>query len=234
VLLVAFVVHALRLRTIPLIDLRLLGSRPFAASAALMFLAGLVLFGAVSLLPLYLQLVRGYTAVHAGLLLAPQGLGMGISLIVAGRLLDRVPPRWIVLVGLGLTGTASLFFTQLSPSTHQGAIAATLVVSGLGLGAVLVPVMSTAIVFLRPAQMARASSTVRIFQQLGGAFAGAVVAMVLQRRISAALADGTGLTGAFGGTYWWLLAFTALALVPALLLPGRLPDTSPVDQPVAG
>ena len=71
-LLAGSAVHALRTRTEPLIDLRLLRTRTFAASSAVVFLSGLALFGAIILLPLYYQQVRAASPLHAGLLLAPQ------------------------------------------------------------------------------------------------------------------------------------------------------------------
>jgi EmrB/QacA subfamily drug resistance transporter len=72
-MLAAFAFHALRTRVEPIIDLRLFRVRSFASSATMMFLLGLSLFGAVILLPLYYQQVRGDSALEAGLLLAPQG-----------------------------------------------------------------------------------------------------------------------------------------------------------------
>jgi MFS family permease len=82
VLVVAFIWHALRSRH-PLIDLRLFRRRSFAAATTVMFLFGFAMFGLVLLVPLYLQQARGWSAVHAGMLALPQGLGMAIGLSVS-------------------------------------------------------------------------------------------------------------------------------------------------------
>jgi hypothetical protein len=66
--------------------------------------------------------------------------------------------------------------------------------------------------------MAHASSTTRIMQQLGGAFGTAVVAVILQSQLT-----GHPAATAFDTTFTWVFAFTVLAVVPALLLPRRLP-----------
>src|SRR5215211_2264527 len=182
VLLVAFVVHALRTKAQPIIDLRLFRSRTFATSSAVVFLAGTVLFAAMGALPLYLQQVRGFTALHTGLLLVPMGVGMGVSLITAGRLSDRLSPRPIVLVGLTLSGAACLVYTQLGAHTSQLLIGVTLVASGAGVGAVLVPVLATAVRYVRSQDIPRATTAGRIFLQLGSSLGAAVILIVLSAR----------------------------------------------------
>jgi EmrB/QacA subfamily drug resistance transporter len=219
-LLVAFTVHALRTRIEPLIDLRLFRSRSFTASAGLMFLAGLSIFGALLLLPLYYQQVRGQSALDAGLLLAPQGLGMMIALPIVGVLVDRVSPRPIVLVGMALATVGTIPYAQVGPGTSELALGASLVIRGAGLGAVFVPAMTVAYRGLRREAIPRATSAVRIFQQVGASFGTAVLAVVLQHQSAAHAAAGSaGLATAFGHTFWWTVGFTLLAFVPALLMP---------------
>jgi EmrB/QacA subfamily drug resistance transporter len=223
VLLLGFALHALRTRIEPIIDLRLFRARTFSGSSAVVFFFSMAMLGTALLLPLYYQQVRGEDALHAGLLLAPQGLGMGIALILAGRLTDRIGPRPIILAGLALTATSTLAYTQLGAHTSILLISIALAVSGLGLGAALVPAMTGAYRGLTKEAIPRASSSVRIFQQLGGSFGIAILAVVLQQQITDDAANGHATTGslaaAYGHTFWWALAFTAIALLPALLLP---------------
>ena len=79
----AFVVHALRSRTEPILDPRLFRSRTFLGSSGVIFFFSMAMLGSALLLPIYYQLVRGEDALHAGLLLAPQGLGFGLALVAA-------------------------------------------------------------------------------------------------------------------------------------------------------
>jgi EmrB/QacA subfamily drug resistance transporter len=234
--LVAFIVHALRTRVEPIVDLRLFRARSFSASSAVVFFFSMAMLGTALLLPLYYQQVRGEDALHAGLLLAPQGLGMGVALVLAGRLTDRLGPRPIILAGLALTAAGTLAYTQLAADTSFLFISAALVLSGLGLGAALVPAMTGAYRGLRKEAVPRATSSIRIFQQLGGSFGVAILAVVLQQQIADEAGGGRSATGrlaaAYGHTFWWALAFTALALVPALLLPGtRTHPAGAVDAP---
>ncbi len=221
VLLAAFIRHAIRVDD-PLIDLRLFRARGFAAASAGMFLSTVVLFGSMALLPLYYQQVRGQDALHAGLLLIPFGVGMGLSLVVSGRLADRVAPRGIAVAGLVLAGLGTLAYTRIDLHTSFVVIGAAQLLNGAGVGAVIVPMTAAAMRMVPPAAIPRASTAVRIFQQLGGSFGSALLFVVLQRQIaghtSGVRPDATAVAQAFGHTFWWSAAFSALALVPALLL----------------
>jgi EmrB/QacA subfamily drug resistance transporter len=225
-LLLGFAVHALHTRTEPIIDLRLFRARNFSGSSAVVFFFSMAMLGTALLLPLYYQQVRGEDALHAGLLLAPQGLGMGVALIVAGRLTDRLGPRPIILAGLTLTAVATFAYTRLGAHTSILFMSAALVVGGLGLGAAIVPAMTGAYRDLAREAIPRATSSVRIIQQLGGSFGVAVLAVVLQQQITDRAGGGhgdsaAGLAAAYAHAFWWTLGFTALALLPALLLPSR-------------
>jgi EmrB/QacA subfamily drug resistance transporter len=226
-LLVAFVVHALGTRAEPIVDLRLFRVRSFWASACLLFLAGLSLYGALLLLPLFYQRVRGEDVLAAGLLLVPQGIGALLVRVWAGELTDRVGARPVVLVGIALSVAGTLPFALAGPDTGQLLLDAALVVRGAGLGAVIVPVMAAAYQGLPEKQIPHASNAIRIAQQVGGAFGAAVLAVVLDGRTAGnAIAGGPGIVAAFDRAFWWSVGFAVLAFVPALLLPRRKCDRS--------
>ena len=75
-----------------------------------MFVAGLSMYGALPLLPLYYQQVRGASALTAGLLMVPQGVGSLLPRTVAGRLIDRIGPRPVVLAGMTLAALGTVPF----------------------------------------------------------------------------------------------------------------------------
>ncbi len=216
VLLGAFVVHALRTPAEPLVSVRLFRSPGFAGASGLLFLAGLSIYGAMLLLPLYFQQARGYSALGAGLMLVPQGVGSILPRTIVGRLTDKIGPRPVTLAGVALAGLGTVPFALAGGRTSIVVLGAALVVRGAGLGAATIAVMAGAFQGLAKADLPHASSATRIMQQVGGAFGAAVLVVILAR-----LEAGHTVIAAFGDTFWWGTGFTVLALVPALLLPGR-------------
>ncbi len=234
VLLGVFAFHALRTRRPPLVDLRLFKVRSFTASNSSLFLAGFGVYGALLLLPLYYQQIRGQSALYAGLLLAPQGVGMLLTRSTAGKLTDRIGARPIVLVGVALTAVGTVAYTQVGVHTSEVLLGLSLVVRGAGLGAVTIPIMATAYLGLRPEQVPHASTVTRISQQIGGAFGTAILAMILTTQLHAHADSGLpGQAAAFGTAFWWSLGFTIIAIVPALALPHQHHDriTTPSSTP---
>jgi len=223
VLLAAYCVHALRTSATPMVDLKLFRSRTFTGASTLLFLAGLSIYGAMLLLPLYFQVVRHDSALVAGLLMVPQGIGSIAPRTLAGRLTDRIGPRLVVLAGIALAAVGTIPFALAGLHTNYWLLGAALVVRGAGLGLATIAVMAGAFQGLSREQVPHASSATRILQFVGGSFGAAIlVALILDRQITAhAAAGAAGLATAFGHTFWWCTAFTALALLPALLLAGH-------------
>ncbi|MEA2249621.1 MAG: hypothetical protein QOH46_4150, partial [Solirubrobacteraceae bacterium] len=249
-LLVAFVRHALHADE-PLVDLRLFRNRTFAAASGTLLLFVISVFGTMLLLPLYLQAVRGESALQSGLLLAPQGLGAMLAMPIAGQLTDRTGIARIVLVGTVLILGATLGLTQIGADTSYWLIGADLFVFGIGMGAAMMPIMSGAMQTLRRAAVARASTALNIIQQVGASIGTAVMSVILTNALVDRLpqgGEGGGGLGAaatvppdvreriaplmadaFAHTFWWALGLLVLAFLAAFLLPWRKPE--PVYDP---
>ncbi len=228
VLLAAYCVHALRTSATPMVDLKLFRSRTFTGASTLLFLAGLSIYGAMLLLPLYFQVVRHDSALVAGLLMVPQGIGSIAPRTLAGRLTDSIGPRLVVLAGIVLAAAGTVPFALAGLHTNYWLLGAALVVRGAGLGLATIAVMAGAFQGLSREQVPHASSATRILQFVGGSFGAAIlVALILDHYAAAhAAAGAAGLATAFGATFWWCTGFTALALMPALLLAGRAKPSS--------
>ncbi|WP_053226800.1 MDR family MFS transporter [Solirubrobacter soli] len=218
VLLAAFTIHALRTTIQPIIDVRLLRVPSFAASSGLMFALGGSLFGAMFLLPLFEQVARSRSALEAGLLLAPQGAGTMVSIVIASRLADKVAARPIVLVGLALSTLSTIPYALVEHGTSEVLLGAALFVRGVGLGLALVPTMSACYADIPRSAIPRATASIRIIQQIGGSLGTAILAVILQN----ALTGGSDPTAAFGDTFWWTIGLAGVALLPAMWLPSRL------------
>ena len=218
-LVAAFTVHALRTRGKPLVSLRALRIRSYAAASAVLFLAGLSLYGPLLLLALYYQQIQGKSAIVTGLILAPMGIGSLVPRTIAGKLTDRIGPRLVVVAGLLLTIVGTLAFTQAGPATNDWLLAVSLLVRGAGLAGVTIAVMAGAFQGVPRDQVPDAASTTRIVLQVGGSFGAAVLAVILARQFSHGAATAAAHAMAFDTAFWWSIGFSVLALIPAFLLP---------------
>src|SRR4051794_27823369 len=246
-LLAGFVAHALR-DDDPLVDLRLFRNRTFATAAGTLIVFVIAVFGTMLLLPLYLQAVRGESALQAGLMLAPQGLGAMLVMPIAGQLTDRTGIARIVTVGMLLIIAATLGLTQITADTSYTQLGVTLFVFGMGMGTAMMPIMSGAMQTLRKAAVARASTALNIIQQVGASIGTAVMSVILTAQLQDRFGEQAGGAGAapvtlppqvrdlmaeaYGATYWWALALITPALLTALLLPRRKPE--PVEDEEGG
>lgn len=210
-----------------LVDIRLLRFRPLATSSALLFLSGFALYGAMLLLPLYWQEVRGTDALGAGLLLVPQGIGTLLSRSLAGRLTDRIGARWISIAGFEIVAVATAPFALATPTTNEVLLMAALLVRGFGLGAVTIPLMSVAFLGLERADVPHASTITRIATQVGGSFGVAVLAVILHGASVGAQEPGE-IAAAFDRSFWWAIAFAGVAVLLSFMLPGRPEAREPV------
>jgi EmrB/QacA subfamily drug resistance transporter len=239
-LLVGFVFHELRTSE-PLIDLRLFKNRVFATASLTLVLTIISVFGAMLLMPLYFQAVRGETALQSGLLLVPQGLGAMLVMPIAGQLTDRIGVGKIVPVGIVLVIISALGLTRLSGDTSYVEISIWMFIMGMGMGGAMMPIFSGAMQQLRKAAIARASTTLNILQQVGASIGTAVMTVLLTSALSDRLpnapaggglgASGKGLSenvrnlmgDAFGHTYWYAFGLLVVALGASALLPRTRP-----------
>ncbi len=236
VLLGLFVRHSLAAAR-PLIDVRLFENVGFSAAAACTFLLGGALFGAMIILPLYYQVDRGTSALTAGLLLAPQGIGAACAMPLSGRLTDRIGGGPIIVAGLAVMTLGTLPLTFIDAQTSFALLAFVLVVRGIGMGAAMMPAMASAYAMLEPAAVPRATAALNVLQRVGGSLGTALLAVVLEQQIKSQLGGGGSgasslqpipasvrahvaepLATAFANTFWWAVGASLIALVPALVL----------------
>ncbi|WP_261558118.1 DHA2 family efflux MFS transporter permease subunit [Frankia tisae] len=244
---VVFVLRALRLRTRrPLVEVRLLGRRALASGTATLGLFAAAYFGSMFIVPLYWQLVRGQSPAAAGLLAIPQALTTGLSLQVASRLIDRVPPARVVGAGI-VIATAGLLTTllQLDQDTPYWRLLTSMAVTGIGTGATIMPTITTAMRHLPDRDTAAGSTLLNITNQVAVSVGTALTSVLLASNLVslAGLDQGADLSGdvpataaggvvaAFRHTLLLPVALMAVAGVVALLL---LPRGGGDKAPAAG
>ncbi len=210
-LVAAFVAWQMRTAS-PLLAVRLFETRSFVAAALVSFAYGLGLFGSTYLLPVFVQDIAGYSASDAGWLLMPPGIALALTLAAAGRLTDRIDPRYVVTAGLALFAASSLMLAWSGAHTAFWLLAAMLVVGRIGLGLIIPGLNVGAVQPFEGATLAYASSAVNFVRQFGGAAGVNMLAVLLEWRLAV---HGSGALAAFHECFIVVTIAFALALVPA-------------------
>jgi len=208
-----------------LLPLRFFRSGVFSWGSVAGFVSGMGMFGAIALLPLYLQIVQGASPTEAGLQLLPLVLGIMVMSVFSGQLISRTGryKLWPI-VGLSLMIGGTALFSRVGVDTPYWRIALTMMVIGLGLGGVMQPLILAVQNAMPPRDMGVATATATFFRQMGGTLGTAVFLSILFSSLPNQIADGLRAAGATP-------AFRAALTDPAVL---ANPANAPVLDAVRG
>lgn len=171
VLLVAFL-FSQRLVPHPLLPLRIPGDRTRGGACLVLVMTNVGIFTMFLFLTFYLQNVRGYSPVRTGLAFVPVSLGIFVSSAITNtRLLPRFGSRTTLCFGLTLAGLGLLWLTQLQPnSAYSVHVLPSLIISGLGFGALFGPGNNAVTTAVHPNEIGAASALANTMQQVGASF----------------------------------------------------------------
>jgi EmrB/QacA subfamily drug resistance transporter len=185
--LAAFVIVELWVAKVPLLDLRLYRNRIFLNASLLSYVAILALFGAEFLLPIYLQALRGRSALETGLILLPMALSSGILLMLSGRIYDRIGPRPLVVLGFAILSVNTWQLSQVQAGTSMQWIMFLLFLRGLALGLTAQTTMVAALSQVPMHDLPRGSSLNNAARNVVQALGVALLATVLASTLSPAV-----------------------------------------------
>jgi DHA2 family multidrug resistance protein len=213
VALVAFIIRELKAKE-PIVDLRVLGNRNFALGTALIFLVGVVLYGTIALLPLFLQTLMGYPAYQAGMATSPRGLGSFVAMFIVGRIVGKLDNRWIMLFGFAVLGFSAYEFGAITLDISMSSVVWPGIINGFALGFLFVPLTNLAMGLLPNEQMGNATGIYNLMRNLGGGVGIAWVTTLLARGSQAAQANLAANTSAYNPAFQERLATIANGLAP--------------------
>ncbi len=177
---VVFVVWELRSRE-PIVDLRVLANRNFAVGTSLMIVMGIVLYGTIAMLPLFLQTLMGYPAVESGMAVSPRGFGAIASMLIVGRLINRIRGRYLVMFGFSVLAYSIYLFSLINLQISISSIVWPNIISGFAMGFIFVPLTTMALGTLKNEQMGNASGVFNLMRNTGGSVGIAAVTTLLAR-----------------------------------------------------
>jgi EmrB/QacA subfamily drug resistance transporter len=165
--------------TDPLLDLRVFGYWPFTNSLLLITVLMIVMFGVLFYIPQFLQQAQGWGAFDAGLTLLPQALVMAVLMPLAGRVYDRIGPRWPAALGLSIVTIGVYLLHSLTLTTPREHVMWLLVTLGIGLGMAFMPILTGGVAVI-PVHLSSAASALNIvIQRVSAALGLAVLTAIL-------------------------------------------------------
>lgn len=166
----------------PIADLRVFKDRNFALGCILIALFGGVIYGIVTILPLFYQTLLNYSAWAAGLAVAPRGIGAILIMPIVGILANRIDNRWIMAAGFLTFAWASYWMGNLTLSISEWSLTVPIILSGAAAGMVFVPLSTTAMGTLKNEQIGNATGLYNLLRNVGGSIGISIVDTLIARR----------------------------------------------------
>lgn len=174
----------------PILPLRLFRSATFALANSALLIIGLVMFGSIIFIPLYLQIVKGASPTRSGLLMLPMMAGIIITSILTGRAMTRIGRyKWFPVAGSVTLLVGMFLFTRLEVSTSLWVAFGFMVVIGVGLGLCMQSLILAVQNAVSVRDLGAGTSSATFFRSLGGSFGVAILGTVLSSRLTGGLAD---------------------------------------------
>jgi EmrB/QacA subfamily drug resistance transporter len=198
-LVVAFVLVERRAAE-PVIPLSLFRNRTFSAASATGFVVGFAMFGAITFLPLFLQVVQGVAATSSGVQLLPLMAGLLLASIGSGQLISRWGRYKIFpVVGTAVMTVGLFLLSRIDATTSTLQLSASMFVLGVGLGLVMQVLVIAVQSTVAYEDLGTATSGVTFFRSIGGSFGTAVFGAIFSAALSSNLAHVVLPAGATAG-----------------------------------
>lgn len=173
----------------PLLDLRAFKYNMFSLTTIINIAVTMVMYADMMLLPLYLQNVRGYTAIESGLLLLPGALIMGFLMPVTGKLFDRFGAKWLTIIGMIITIVTTLGFTDLTDSTSFLYLVLMSTGRRIGMALMMMPLQTAGLNQLPQSLNAHGTAISNTIRQVAGAVGTSLLVTVMSDRTKTHLQD---------------------------------------------
>jgi DHA2 family multidrug resistance protein len=183
--LIAFVVKSLRDRY-PIVDLMVFKFRSFSIGSFLGVIMGFGLYGTALILPLFFQSILGFTAYDTGLALMPGAFATAASMLIIGRILNRIDGRWSIVFGTLLFAWSTWLLGGLTVQAGYWDVFWPRLVQGFALGFLFVPLTTISLGDVPRAELAGATGVFTLLRQLGGSLGIAILTTMLTHQTAIA------------------------------------------------
>ncbi|WP_368867862.1 DHA2 family efflux MFS transporter permease subunit [Staphylococcus epidermidis] len=178
VFIIFFIIRELRMKA-PMLNLEVLKYPTYTLTTIINMIVMMSLYGGMILLPLYLQNLRGFSALDSGLLLLPGALVMGALGPVAGKLLDTIGIKPLAIFGIGIMTYATWELSKLNMDTTYLHIMWIYIMRSFGMAFIMMPIMTAGMNALPPRLISHGNAFVNTMRQLAGSIGTAILVTVM-------------------------------------------------------
>ncbi|HDD0931682.1 TPA: DHA2 family efflux MFS transporter permease subunit [Staphylococcus aureus] len=178
IFIILFVIRELRMKA-PMLNLEVLKFPTFTLTTIINMVVMLILYGGMILLPIYLQNLRGFSALDSGLLLLPGSLIMGLLGPFAGKLLDTIGLKPLAIFGIAVMTYATWELTKLNMDTPYMTIMGIYVLRSFGMAFIMMPMVTAAINALPGRLASHGNAFLNTMRQLAGSIGTAILVTVM-------------------------------------------------------
>jgi DHA2 family multidrug resistance protein len=165
----------------PLVNLRILRSRNFATGLMLMTVIGIILYGTTAELPLFLQTLMGYPALQSGYTMSPRGVAAFLTTFCVGRLVGRVPVRWLLCFGFSMLSLSSYLLSGINLQVNMASVILPTILNGVAISFIFVPLTTVTMSQLSQREIGSGTGLYNLMLNLGGSIGIALVTTMVAR-----------------------------------------------------
>ena len=175
-----FVVHSLT-HSRPYINLSIFKDRNFVVGLSLIFMFGIAVFSSLFILPLFLQNVQDYPVLSAGWIVSVRGIGTMIAMLMGGTLADRLPAKYLILLGLCCVGFSNIAMTQWTDQVQVDTIVWVTIINGYGMGMMWVSLTTVTFSTLPQSFRVEGAALFALVRSIGASMGTSVIVAILVR-----------------------------------------------------
>ncbi|WP_284139586.1 MULTISPECIES: DHA2 family efflux MFS transporter permease subunit [unclassified Virgibacillus] len=186
--LLSMILRQLRMHD-PMLEFRIFKYPMYALASTISIVLSIALFSGMILVPIYLQTIRGFSPMDAGLLMLPGAVIMGIMSPVTGRLFDKYGPKTLALLGLSITVITTFYFSKLDMEIAYSQLVLLFTLRSFGMSMVMMPIMTNGLNQLPQKYYPHGTAMNNTLQQISGAIGSALLITVMNSRTESKAAD---------------------------------------------
>ncbi|RDW19975.1 DHA2 family efflux MFS transporter permease subunit [Oceanobacillus chungangensis] len=173
----------------PMLEFRIFKYSMFSLSSIISIVLSIALFSGMILMPIYIQTIRGFSPMDAGLIMLPGAVVMGVMSPIIGRLFDKYGPRLLAISGLFIVVITTYFFSRLDMEISYMNMIILFTIRSLGMSMVMMPIMTNGLNQLPMKANPHGTAMNNTLQQVSGAIGAALLITVMNNRTESSLAE---------------------------------------------